>query len=755
MNLRDTTEGFRRLAFRLSRAAVAAIPGGRISAFGAGRGGVGAIFILNLDRQPQRLRRTMRELARFRTRDGDPLTSLTTRLPAIDARDGRAVAASVDVDPVYRLGDQLHVQPDARLEECFGADQVVRMTRQEIAVARSHVEAWKTIASGATEHVLVLEDDVWFRSGAAAAIDRGWREAIQRSGLAGPRMLYLSYEDAGGTCERLEVGEALFRPVRGLWFLSGYVLSREGAATLLRAMPIVGPVDIWINRRFDQLGPLAIRTPAILQRADAGSDNSYSVLPFLAQAGVVDADAVRAPSRTGSLRILAWTSDSEREPLTMALSMIGLRVCKFDHDADELSVDELNRQFDKYDVLVDARLTRHALSVASMCERTRFVLEPGSRLEGSEAISRLPPPRTTFLPDDGPGDTWWGGLSSLIGVEPPIQPFPAGPPRTWRMFRDDARPSAAATADVSRHREEMDDTAWAIATTSGWPACPTRHRSPSPEVITLMQETLTTPTHRFYARVGTFPGNRVAFAREAVSHGPEGAAVIIDDVSSGDRLYRSGALVSDDTLLHGRVEARIRAARGGGLVTGFFLHRDSPRQEIDIEVMGDDPRRMLVNVYFNPGDAGTALDFGYRGSPCRVDLGFDASLDFHTYSIEWRPDRISWFVDDALVHERGSWDPTPIPHLPMKLHANLWSPRSESLAGKLEGRSIPSSAIFRDVAVRRFMDPLTETTSPGHGRRHGRSHGSDPHEGVAALAKSGRADGVAGGQPLATRRGPI
>jgi len=390
VNLRDPTEGLRRLAFRLSRAAVAAISGGRISAFGAGEGGIGAILILNLDRQPRRLRRTMRELARFRTRDGDPLTSITTRLTAIDARDGRAVAASADVDPVFRLGDQLHVQPDARLEECFGADQVVRMTRQEIAVARSHVEAWKTIASGATEHVLVLEDDVWFRPGAAAAIDRGWREATQRSGLAGPRMLYLSYEDAGGTCERVEVCEALFRPVRGLWFLSGYVLSREGAATLLRTMPVVGPVDMWINRRFDQLGPLAISTPAILQRTDAGSDNSYSVLPFLAQAGVVDADTGRAPSRMESVRVLAWTADSEREPLAMALSMAGLRVRTFDHDADELSVEGLHRQFDRYDALVDARLTKHAFLVASTCKHTRFVLEPKPRLECAADISCLP-----------------------------------------------------------------------------------------------------------------------------------------------------------------------------------------------------------------------------------------------------------------------------------------------------------------------------------------------------------------------------
>ena len=742
MNLRDSTGGLRRIAFRVYRTAVAAIPGGRISAFGAGRGRIGAILILNLDRQPHRLRRTMRELARFRTHDGRPLTSITTRQSAIDARDGRAVAASADIDPIFRLGDQLHVQPNARLEECFGADQVVRMTRQEIAVARSHIEAWKAIASGATEYVLVLEDDVWFRPGAAVAIDRGWREATQCSGLARPRMLYLSYEDADGTCDRVEVGDALFRPVRGLWFLSGYVLSRDGAATLLRAMPVAGPVDMWINRRFDQLGTLAIRKPIILQREDAGSENSYSVLPFLAQAGVVDADAARAPSRAASARVLAWTAGSEREPLAMALSMTGLRVRTFDRDADELTAEELDCQFERYDALVDARLSQDALSAASKCRRSRFVFEPNSRMEFAEQVSRLPSSQTTVLPGNGPCDTWWEPIGSLIDVEPPIQAFPAGPPRTWRMFRDDARASAA-TADVLRQSDEMDDTAWAIARTPGQHACLRHDRAPSPEFVTLIQEALTTQTSRFRVSVGTFPGNMAAFATEGVVHGPEGAAVTIDEVTCGGRLYRSGALVSQGTLLHGRVEARIKAARGNGLVTGFFLHRGSPRQEIDIEVTGKDPWRMLVNVYFNPGDEGTALDFGYRGSPCRIDLGFDASLDFHTYSIEWCPDRISWFVDGVLVHERGSWDPTPIPHLPMKLHANLWSPRSEGLAGRLDGRSIPSTAVFRDIAVRRFTNlPIAKDVYCAWAQNNA-SHGSDIFESTVGLGRSGRSESVA------------
>jgi beta-glucanase (GH16 family) len=127
-------------------------------------------------------------------------------------------------------------------------------------------------------------------------------------------------------------------------------------------------------------------------------------------------------------------------------------------------------------------------------------------------------------------------------------------------------------------------------------------------------------------------------------------------------------LWTDDCLM--------KAAKGEGIVTGFFLHRSEPPQEIDIEIIGKEPGKMLLNAYFNPGNEGTQLDYGYRGSPVIIDFGFDASSDFHKYTIEWLPDRIRWFVDDMLVHERGSWNPTPIPHLAMTLHANLWSPRS-------------------------------------------------------------------------------
>ncbi|WP_427197308.1 family 16 glycosylhydrolase [Pseudomonas aeruginosa] len=627
MNLRDASGILRGIAFRLLRAIASIFPGGKISAFGTGEGLINSILIVNLDRQPRRWRRVVRELRRFRTADDVSLASIARRFAAVDARDGRAVAATADVDSTYRIGDQLYVQPDARLEECFPISEPIKMTRQEVAVARSHVEVWKTIACGADKYVLVLEDDVWFKRGAAAAISLGWRAAIQHCcAEGGPRLLYLSYADAGGTAERVDLCDSLFRPVRGLWFLSGYVLSREGAAALLRAMPVIGPVDMWINYRFGELGALALASPVILQRQDSGSDNSYSVLPYLARAGIIDAGSgPMAPKRTGAVSVLAWTTRGEHEGLAMALSMLGLRVRVFDGDEGAIQPQDLLELFEIFDALVDAPLTPAAVKAAIARNDIRFLMEAKTVLRSETWQGSLPPSRTAILSYDESDSRLWEPLCSLLSLTEPVQSFPVGTPRCLRMFRDGKADGAHRVAPSHPQQiSVLDESPWVLPAKYGWqPRVPSNHPIPPVGELLVFSE-MTTATSSFPALMETFPGNLVSFSQDALVHDKDGAHLIVSKVATATRQYRSGAFASKQLFGYGRFEAQIKAASGSGLITGFFLHRDAPRQEIDIELAGDDPRSMLVNVYFNPGDDGAAINFGYRGSPCRIDLGFDA-----------------------------------------------------------------------------------------------------------------------------------
>lgn len=702
VNLQKASDSLRSILFRISRAVMGVVPGGRIRAFGAGQNKIGSILVVNLDRQPGRWRRVLRELGRFRTFDGMPLVSIAHRLAAVDARDGRAVAATADVDPSYLMEHQLFVQPDSRLKECFGVGQPIRMTRQEVAVARSHVEVWKRIVAGPDNHVLVIEDDVWFRSGAAASIDRGWHEALRRcADVGGPRLLYLSYGDAGGGTTRAEVCATLFRPLRGLWFLSGYVLSRAGAELLLKAMPVVGPVDMWMNYRFGELGALALLKPVIEQRSDTRSDNVYSILPFLARAGVVDVSVRPTRPRSGTTKhVIAWTARGDREGLAMAMSMLGLRVRVFDEN--EMSVDKhkLATIMQIFDAIVDAKFTSAALDAAIADESVCFLIEEGAVSVPSMSLGRLPERRIALLPLGVAEGSSWSSICMLLDLGEPAEAFPQGAPRSRRMFRDDrAFDVPRASVSPSLRSPNLDDSPWVLPASVGWGPRIVCERPQSQPGRCVLRAEMTSPDPSILSLVETFPGNQASFTADGVVYSEDGARLLLTANIGAGKPYRSGAIATIEDFEYGHFEALIKAASGPGVVTGFFLNRDSPRQEIDIELPGVDPQCMLVNVYFNPGDSGAAMAYGYRGSPWRVDLGFDATLDFHLYAIDWRSDCIAWSVDGRVVHERRSWDPTPIPHLPMRLHANLWTPRSQEFAGRIDARLLPTTANFKSISV--------------------------------------------------------
>lgn len=458
---------------------------------------------------------------------------------------------------------------------------------------------------------------------------------------------------------------------------------------------------MWINYRFQELEALALSSPAIFQRQDCVSDNSYSVLPYLARAGIIDAGSgPMPPERSRACPVLAWSDGGDREGLAMALSMLGLRVRAFDSDEATLSAEKLADLLEMFDALVDAPLTPAALAAAINGSDARFVVETGSAGRLCLDLASLPASRTAVLPQKGPEDRRWDPLCALLSLSRPIEPFPSGAPRGLRMFRDGRPERAWVPSTAGRGRTALlDDSPWVLPSTSDWRPRSPADRGAAPTGDLLIHATMRTETSSFRELVETFPGNLATFAKDGLARDADGTHLLLNKASTGGRPYRSGAFASARSFAHGRFEAEIRAAPGSGLVTGFFLHRDAPRQEIDVELAGSDPRTMLANVYFNPGDEGAAMAFGYRGAPWRIDLGFDATEDFHLYAIDWRPGLIAWSVDGRIVHERAGWDPTPLPHLPMRLHANLWVPRSEDLAGRLDEKTLPAKATFRNLSI--------------------------------------------------------
>jgi endo-1,3-1,4-beta-glycanase ExoK len=120
---------------------------------------------------------------------------------------------------------------------------------------------------------------------------------------------------------------------------------------------------------------------------------------------------------------------------------------------------------------------------------------------------------------------------------------------------------------------------------------------------------------------------------------------------------------------YGLYEARLRAAAGSGLNTAFFTYtgpvNHQPWDEIDFEFLGKDTHAVQTGFYTDGKPHGGA----------NVQLGYDASAEFHDYAIDWQPAKISWYVDGKLVHE--SPPGAPIPSHPGALFFSLWSGGAE------------------------------------------------------------------------------
>ncbi len=164
----------------------------------------------------------------------------------------------------------------------------------------------------------------------------------------------------------------------------------------------------------------------------------------------------------------------------------------------------------------------------------------------------------------------------------------------------------------------------------------------------------------------------------ALSLTKNGLAMTISDKGGKQRPIACAAIQSDAVFGYGRYETRMKAAKGSGIVSAFFSYIGPPHgvpewDEIDFEIMGKDTTKVEVNYVVNGK--------GIIGKI--VDLGFDASEDFHDYAFEWTKQGITWYVDGKEVYRTPAG--APVPRNPMRIIYSIWtgtSPQQDDWQGK-------------------------------------------------------------------------
>jgi|GEM_PF-6992494 len=156
-----------------------------------------------------------------------------------------------------------------------------------------------------------------------------------------------------------------------------------------------------------------------------------------------------------------------------------------------------------------------------------------------------------------------------------------------------------------------------------------------------------------------------------------------DKLYKGAELYTNGA--SD--FLYGKIEVRLKAAIGSGIISSFYGFADSAKdgseiwEEVDLEIFGkNDATTFQSNIVTDtPGAPNVEEVF---------DTGFSLGDLFHTYCIEWRPERVIWKVDNVKVREIIG-DKTLELTDPLSLHINIWSSNSVNWVGPFNTDNLP------------------------------------------------------------------
>lgn len=158
-------------------------------------------------------------------------------------------------------------------------------------------------------------------------------------------------------------------------------------------------------------------------------------------------------------------------------------------------------------------------------------------------------------------------------------------------------------------------------------------------------------------------------------------------------------------IFFGKLEVELIAAPGPGIITSIVLQSDC-LDEIDWEWLGGSPDEVQTN-YFSKGDTST-YD---RGGVHAVSA---STTTFHTYTIEWTTDALTWSIDGTAVRTLKYADAKggkEYPQTPMQVKLGTWvAGRSDAPEGTVQWAgglanfdNGPSNGYYKRVVVDDYM----------------------------------------------------
>jgi GR25 family glycosyltransferase involved in LPS biosynthesis len=230
------------------------------------------VVVIHMIKRKDRYKKLKKESKRIKLIDG----TLFDKIRIHEAVDGKKIKKKrrKDFEPEYTFQFWYDINPEPRWKDIKDKDKIMVMSSDpEIGISLSHMGVWKDIVKKKTPYTLILEDDF--------TINIGFQNKLKQALNKLPSdfdLLYLSYLPCSHGFKFDFYKNNLLKIHKGIWWLSGYILSYEGAKKLVDNFPVVGVVDLWVNHIIPSMNVYATKTLLIDQRINMKSDNVYSFI---------------------------------------------------------------------------------------------------------------------------------------------------------------------------------------------------------------------------------------------------------------------------------------------------------------------------------------------------------------------------------------------------------------------------------------------------------------------------------------------
>ena len=165
------------------------------------------------------------------------------------------------------------------------------------------------------------------------------------------------------------------------------------------------------------------------------------------------------------------------------------------------------------------------------------------------------------------------------------------------------------------------------------------------------------------------------------------------------KAYKGAELDSIQSELYGRVELRMQMIRGSGLLSTFFTYKTGSEvagtawEEMDIESLGKGGANSWQSNIIT-GNPRVTSEQVYTITGSLAD-------GYHTYTLEWTPDYVSWSFDGTQVRKTEGGQVSNLIN-PETLRFNAWASDATGWAGALDDAALPAYQFVNWIKYYRY-----------------------------------------------------